>query len=100
MLVLACTRPRLFFFATYTVLHFCFFLSLGEEFLFVFTAIVLKLAMAVQTYTPHELLHLQKAPIGKELYGQLQAKLRQDQELGKVLPFRSSSVFANWLESL
>ncbi|PTB36787.1 hypothetical protein M441DRAFT_30710 [Trichoderma asperellum CBS 433.97] len=41
--------------------------------------------MAVQTYTPHELLHLQKAPIGKELYGQLQAKLRQDQELGEVL---------------
>ncbi|KAL7918656.1 hypothetical protein ACQKWADRAFT_330514 [Trichoderma austrokoningii] len=41
--------------------------------------------MAVQTYTPHELLRLKKAPLGKGLYGQLQAKLRQDQELGDVL---------------
>lgn len=57
--------------------------------------------MAVQTYTPRELLRLKKAPVGKELYGQLQAKLRQDQELGKFLPFKYLSnnlvsLLTNW----
>lgn len=55
----------------------------------------LELAMAVQTYTPRELLRLKKAPIRKELYSQLQANLRQDQELGIVLPFRYYTTFTN-----
>lgn len=55
--------------------------------------------MAVQTYTPHELLRLKKAPVGEGLYGQLQAKLRQDQDLGKILSSRYSSTFANRSES-
>ncbi|KAH6604888.1 hypothetical protein Trco_006595 [Trichoderma cornu-damae] len=41
--------------------------------------------MAVKTYTPRELLRLKQTPVGKELYQQLQEKLRQDQDLGEVL---------------
>ncbi|RFU76234.1 hypothetical protein TARUN_6010 [Trichoderma arundinaceum] len=41
--------------------------------------------MAVKTYTPRELLCFKHTPVGKELYNQLQEKLRQDQELGEVL---------------
>lgn len=55
--------------------------------------------MALRTYTPHELLRLKKAPLGKGLYDQLQAKLRQDQDLGKILSSRYSRTFANQLES-
>jgi hypothetical protein len=53
--------------------------------------------MAVQTYTPHELLRFKKAPVGKGLYGQLQAKLRQDQELGTVsLPDAPGPLLTGW----
>lgn len=86
-------------FATSTVPHFCCFPSLRKDCLSTFPAVFLKLAMAVQTYTPHELLRLKKAPVGEGLYGQLQAKLRQDQDLGKILSCRYSDTFANRLES-
>ncbi|KAL7787774.1 hypothetical protein V8C37DRAFT_261593 [Trichoderma ceciliae] len=41
--------------------------------------------MAVKTYTPRELLRLKQTPVRKDLYDQLQEKLRRDQELGEVL---------------
>jgi hypothetical protein len=54
--------------------------------------------MAVQTYTPRELLRLKQAPVRKELYKQLQEMLRQDQELSKVLRSRQSVNSANQLK--
>ncbi|EHK26601.1 uncharacterized protein TRIVIDRAFT_69519 [Trichoderma virens Gv29-8] len=48
--------------------------------------------MAGKIYTPGELLRLKNTPVNRELYNQLQEKLRKDQELGEVLrmPVESS----------
>ncbi|KAK1247045.1 hypothetical protein MKX08_000847 [Trichoderma sp. CBMAI-0020] len=54
--------------------------------------------MAVQTYTPHELLRLKKAPVERGLYSQLQAKLRQDQDLGEVLRLPLERSLAHTME--
>lgn len=56
-------------------------------------------AMAGKIYTPSELLRLKNTPMNRELYNQLQEKLRQDQELGmdELLPSLLRYLIANQL---
>ncbi|KAL7914561.1 hypothetical protein GGI35DRAFT_488692 [Trichoderma velutinum] len=54
--------------------------------------------MAGKIYTPGELLRLKNTPVNRELYNQLQEKLRQDQELGEVLRMPLESSLARIIE--
>ncbi|KKP00982.1 hypothetical protein THAR02_06920 [Trichoderma harzianum] len=54
--------------------------------------------MAGKIYTPSELLRLKNTPMNRELYNQLQEKLRQDQELGEVLRMPLESSLARIME--
>ncbi|KAL6700346.1 hypothetical protein J3F84DRAFT_402516 [Trichoderma pleuroticola] len=54
--------------------------------------------MAGKVYTPGELLRLKNTPVNRELYNQLQEKLRQDQELGEVLRMPLESSLARIME--
>ncbi|KAJ4864385.1 hypothetical protein T069G_00915 [Trichoderma breve] len=55
-------------------------------------------SMAGKIYTPGELLRLKNTPMNRELYNQLQEKLRQDQELGEVLRMPLESSLARIME--
>ncbi|KAL7932313.1 hypothetical protein V8C35DRAFT_328947 [Trichoderma chlorosporum] len=54
--------------------------------------------MAGKVYTPGELLRLKDIPVNRELYNQLQERLRQDQELGEVLRMPLESSLARTME--
>jgi hypothetical protein len=49
--------------------------------------------MALRTYKPHELLQLKNTSVKKQLYDQLQEKLCQDQDLGKLFKLRNVCLF-------
>lgn len=56
-------------------------------------AALFEFEMALRTYKPHELLQLKNTSVKKQLYDQLQEKLCQDQELGKLLKLDKACYF-------